>query len=497
MENLKFRRQFLFSAKKCNQLAGWKEEKIGRYNLYVHPENEINRLKNDDMDIILIGHFINPHFPDKSNLEILADILACKSINDISTCLYSLVGRFVLIIKRNDNFIFFHDSCGLKSIFYTKQDEEFYAASQPLLLKKIVNVKKGKKYYDYTESKYKKSDLEHWIPSGSSLYENVFHLVPNYYLDVSKFEQIRYWPTKQLKVKNLEESVEEFSNILKNTMEAAKKRFKIALPITAGWDSRIILSACKDIADDIYFYTFIYRELNKKSTDIAIPKKILSKLGYKHHILDCNRSLDENFADLYVKNSDMAHLNDWGFIANGMIKEFPQEKTTIKGNCSEIGRCVYYDLIEINPDISSSKGFLNLGTDGWEEIVFVKSQIKKWFDEIKNENINLGYNLLDLFYWEQRMGSWQAQAQLEWDIVHDSFTPFNNREIIDIMLAVDSQYRKKPNYLFFTKVIEQLWEELLEEPINPKPFSLKFRIIMRKILIKIRVFKLIKKSIGR
>lgn len=482
MKNLKFRRQFLFTRQKSDKFLDWKKEEIGDYFLYAHPDNELNRVCKRDIDITLIGFFINPHFPDRSNKEILEDLSSNKSIDAISRSLYSLVGRFVLIIKIQDNFTFFHDTCGLKSIFYTKQNCGFYAASQPLLLKKVTKIKKDKKFKEYKESEYKKNAREHWIPCGSSLYEDVYQLVPNHYLNVSDYKQIRFWPVRQLQKKELDKSVTDFSKILKNTLIAANNRFDIALPVTSGWDSRILLSACKDIAKGIYFYTYLYRNLNEDSYDIKIPKKMLSELGLEHHIIDTKKTLNKSFAKVYTENSDMAHLDDWGYIANGIINQFPQGKTAVKANCAEIGRCVFYDLVEWNPDISTSEGFLNLGAH-WEDIDFAKDQIQLWFDDIERSKINLGYNLLDLFYWEQRMGSWQAQAQLEWDIIHESFTPFNNRELIDIMLAVDPKYRKKHNYLFFTKVMEYLWKDVLDIPIKPVSMSIRIKRSIKKWLI--------------
>jgi len=81
------------------------------------------------------------------------------------------------------------------------------------------------------------------------------------------------------------------------------------------------------------------------------------------------------------------------------------------------------------------------------------------------------------------MGSWQAQAQLEWDIIYESFTPYNNRELIDIMLAVDSKYRKKHNYIFFTKVMKYLWEDVLETRIKPVSLQIRIKRSIKKWLI--------------
>jgi hypothetical protein len=404
--------------------------------------------------------------------------------------LYGLAGRFVLIIYKDNEYTFFNDACGLKMLFYTKYKEELYAASQPLLLKLVCDVREGINHQEYYSSQYVKDTIEHFIPSGSSLYKNVHQLVPNHYLNSAKFIQIRYWPIKQLKKENMANSVDEFSNLLKKIMLAANKKFKLALTLTAGWDSRIILSSCKSIYKDVWYYTLQYRDLTLKSNDLKIPTKISSSLGLQHEIIDCRKPLDQKFVEVYINNTDIPHLNDWGKIAFGMLNSFPSEKIAVKGSCSEIGRCFYFPTGK-HSIINSSNDFLSLEYQ-WDNIDFIRERISEWFEEVKDEKVNFGYDLYDLFYWEHRMGSWQAQSQLEWDIVQDAFTPFNNRELLDIMLRIDPLLRCRPNYLLFKEAMKNLWPELLSEPINPVSKKQKIRNVIKIMLMNLGIFDSIK-----
>jgi hypothetical protein len=481
MENLKFRRQFLLTAKECVQLQNWQKEIFGSHILYVHNDSEVSIVNKGDKHFIIIGYVINPKIPEKTTLCILTDIANLPSVNSIPEYLYCLVGRFVLIIKDQKKFIFYNDACGLKTVYYTNYKNNIYAASQPLLLQLVVPIKKSVNYQQYFDSDYTKYNIEHWIPAGSTLYEEVYHLTPNHYFDSSSFKQVRYYPNKTIKHKKTEVAIKEFSSLLKKTMIAANTRFNLAVSITAGLDSRIVLSACKEIAEDIYFYTLQYRNLTKSSNDIKIPYDLLSKLGFQHHLIDCRKTMNNDFENLYINNTDIYHLNDWGIIANGMYDNYPVERIAVKGNCSEIGRCYFYPTGK-HKKISSYNDFIILET-GWENMPFIKNRISEWYDNIKDDNINFGYDLFDLFYWEHRIGSWQAQSQLEWDIIQDTFTPFNNRELLDIMLSIDVKYRHNPNYIFFKKSIKLLWENVLKEPINPNAYTIK--AIVRRLVMKI------------
>ena len=83
---------------------------------------------------------------------------------------------------------------------------------------------------------------------------------------------------------------------------------------------------------------------------------------------------------------------------------------------------------------------------------FFHESLDSWLHDAKEFSDKMHINILDLFYWEHRMGSWQAQSQLEWDIVQESFTPFNHRKLIEIMLSVKPELRQEPDYVFFKNI---------------------------------------------
>ena len=481
MNSLKYRRQFLFTPVECGQLQEWRIEKADNYFIYVHPDCQFEK-SSGFYDLYLIGYILNPHAPGESSKQILDNLSNLEDLNDFPGKLYSLAGRFVLIIKTENDFIFFNDACGLRTVYYAKENDHFYAASQPLLIKEVIPLKKTKAYEEYFNSKYVANNIEHYLPSGFTLYENVYHLVPNHYIKVSTFAQKRYYPFQELKRRDYTEGVIAFSILLKKIISAAHTNLDLAFSLTAGWDSRLILSGCKDIVTDISFYTLRYRHMDDQHMDIRIPRSLSDSLHLNHTILDCEKGISPEFAEIYKGNSDMAHINDWGKIAFGMSKTFPQEKVAGKGNCSEIGRCCLYrdgkhkahltddDFIQLEKQ---------LGND-WEDMDFIREAVRKWHASIKKGSFN--YFLLDLYYWEHRMGSWQAQSQLEWDIVQEVFTPYNSRELLDIMLSIDPLKRKFENPILYIDTMKYLWPEVLNVPVNPYTFKRRIRLFVRDIM---------------
>ncbi|NLA48976.1 MAG: hypothetical protein GX876_05875 [Bacteroidales bacterium] len=473
MEKLKFRRQYLLTPAEYEELKEWQTEKIGSHFLYVHPECKLEKASGKN-DLYLVGFFLDPHDSGKKSKDILIDIAREGNIEKYPELLYSLVGRFVLIIKQNNDFIFFNDACGLKTLYYSTNGNNVYAASQPLLLAKVLKIDRTKAYDEYFNSEYVKKNIEHWIPSGLSFYENVFHLVPNHYVRASEKSQIRFYPNKNLPEGEYNDLLNKFSSLLKSIVTTAYNHLDLAFSLTAGWDSRIILSCCKDLREYIMFYTLRYRDYGDKHMDIKIPALLSELLKLKYEVFDCQKGMSEEFSVLYKQNTDMAHLNDWGKIAYGILKTYPQDKVAVKGSCSEIGRCFYYPNCKHKKNLTEND-IVQLER-GWSELDFIKEHIKIWFND-KKEN-NYGYDILDLFYWEHRMGSWQAQSQLEWDVVQETFTPFNSRELLDLMLAVNPTYRKTDNPALYRDTMKILWQDVLFVPINPIPLKKRLRKII-------------------
>ena len=451
---------------------------MGKYSLQVHPDCQLLSVSSDLKTLYLIGYLLDPHQPGRSSFELLSD-MAELSIQQIIERLYKLTGRFVLLIWNGKDCTFFHDPCGLKTFYYMKQDEDFYAASQPLLIDKVYRLVKTPAYTQYFNSKYVKNHIEHWLPSGLSLYENVCHLLPNHFVTLSEGKQKRYWPVKKLHKGDYQDLLPQFSSLLKKIMVTANADMDLALSLTAGWDSRMLLSAGHDIVDELTFYTLKYRGMDADHKDIRIPSSLAKKLDLNYEIFDCEKDVTQEFAEIYKQNSHMAHLDDWGKIAFGMWKTFPQNKIAVKGNCSEIGRCFYYPNGK-HPTNPSAKDLNTLEKD-WAELDFISHHLHSWYQDIQTVTDRLGYAIYDLFYWEHKMGSWQAQSQLEWDIAQEVFTPFNSRELLDLMFAVDTSYRKKAKPFLYRDAMKILWEKVLQEPINPHTKRVK------KLLKKLRI----------
>jgi hypothetical protein len=222
----------------------------------------------------------------------------------------------------------------------------------------------------------------------------------------------------------------------------------------------LLLAATKDMTSDIYYFTSIYWDTTKNSPDVIIPFKLLTRLGLKHNIIAYPEQLNEKFNNIYSRNVIVGH-EVYGLIAQGLYDYYPKNLVCIKGDVAEITKCHYMHpelkKQEITPRRLSM--FTKMGKNP-----FAMKHYKKWLSDATN---SYNINLLDLFTWEQTMGSWVAMIQSECDIVQESFTPFNCRSLIETMLSVEEKHRRPPMRKLYKKLIASLWKKVLIEPINP------------------------------
>lgn len=457
--------------------------------LHIYHSDECNILhfeKGSNPAVLMLGFIIDYESPNKKQIDILEDISKGVSNGDYLEYINKLSGRFLLVIK-DDGYKFIGDACGLKSLYYTGDSNAFLMGSSVSIIENETNKKDSERELYYLKSNYVSKNIEHWIPSGISINREIFSLTPNHLLNTNKMEQVRFWPNKERVDVDYVDAKEKVKSIIKESIRVAGSRYKLSFPITAGWDARLLLSLSKEISNDMFIYTLKYRDLDDLSADIKVPRELLKDVDLKHHVIDCNIPQDQAFEALYRKNTNPSHYNDWGVIAHGIYKSKIKGMVCLKGNCSEIARCYYYSD-GIKKEVSDYTQIIAL-EKGWAGVEFIEARVQEWFLETKPICDKYGYDILDLFYWEHRMGSWQSSSQLEWDVSQEAFTPYNNRELMGIMLSIESKFRSEPQYKLYHDIIDESWPELLKHPINPRTLKQILKsAIKKKLILKIKSF---------
>ena len=466
-EKLLYHNQFILGPFFIEELASWKRIKINSsMHLNVHPDLNTYQAVYENKSITLLGFILDPDNPQANDSDIINGL-----IHNLSNCdtffelTYDFGGRWILIVNDAKEIRLFNDATGLRQVFYTETHftKDLWCASQPSIIAQLLSLKMDKDAVDFINSYEFRKNKEFRFPCDSSPYKEIKHLLPNHYLNLETGLCKRYWPNKPFQNLPLEEGLEKSSKILKALMKSASNRFDLAVGLTAGLDSRLVLAASKEISNKISYITV--RQIDKPDNypDIIIPSTLLSKLGLKHDVVKSSFIINDEFINIFKKNVSLPHYI-YAPDAHAILAYYCQSKVAVTGSVSEIARWPFRS---------------RLPRSHWKKVTaydlsplyymgksqFAIKNVENWLSGL-GEIYN--FDVLDLFEWEQGHGTWLAMCQLEFDIAwKDIFTPFNCRNLLINMLSVKEKYRRPPKYELHKKLILKLWPELLSVAINP------------------------------
>lgn len=473
LERLLFRRQFILGPQFVERFPLWKRLTVRKsICITVHPDLQTCVVEDDNKSITLLGYILDPKNPQYEDYDILrcliGELTSTDDLDSFFSRTDSLGGRWILIIDSGQEIRLFNDAAGYRQVYFTDitMCQELWCGSQPGIIAEILELCVDAQARTFMNSISYTSNKEYTWPGDSSPYKEIRHLVPNHFLRLDTGSCHRYWPTTNLGELSLQQCVAENAALLVGLMQSAFNRFELALSITAGRDTRLILAAAKEIRRQVFFFTMMHSNMTANSADIRIPSNVLANLGLPHNVINCQYLMEERFSSIYKHNVTEAH-EFYGTIAQGLYYDYPADKVCVKGNAIPIAKCHYHyspHLAMRGERTIDANTLANLIGAG--DSVFAVKACDEWLLGAK-ETYNV--DILDLYEWEIREGNWQAMSQLEWDIVQEVFVPFNCRTFLVNMLSVRRERRGPPRYELHEALIRGLWPEVLEEPINPHP----------------------------
>ena len=452
------KKQYYLTDKKNNEF-GFRVLNFDKYFVYYHQEVEVKSIKTEGREILVVGIILDPFKPYYTTEQILKSCLQVSTIEELLEQTQKYSGRFIILAKFNGEVFLYGDAFGQRQIYYSLNEGVLVSSSLKIMesllkVNAISNIKK-----EILDSKKFKEREYSWL-GAESIIDGVTKLLPNKYLNLSsRIEKRIVFNYNEMSKRN--DFIEYAAQILSGTIEAITIRYDSFLALTAGWDSRILLAASKNYKSKITYYTF---NLSFESEeDVNISQEICKKNELIHRIYE-PKELTEEFLDLYKKSNYLPRIMPKTKILQQHFYNNNPLAVNINGNGGEIFRCYYGNKKSYN---ISSKILIYLAGYNLKFPFFV-NEIERWIEEAKEVAKNNKIPILDLFYWEQKMGNWAATASNELDIAMEEVSPFNNRELLLTLLTLNRNSRIFPNYFGIRKLIKTLWSELLEFPFNPQ-----------------------------
>ena len=463
LDELLFRRQFILSTDAGHALDGGQQILIGGcYHLSAHPDLELTHIEQAGKSLTLLGFALDPDDPEAGNEEILRRLIVrVDSTEDVFSAVESLGGRWVLIVHDGVETTVLHDATGQRQVYFTRpgNGEAVVCASKPGVMAERLGFTMDARAVDFIHSR-KSNDYEiYWMPGDTSLYAEIFALLPNHFLTLSDGKCHRVWPTQALAPMSYPQVLAECVRLLRGQIASAQRRFPLAISMTAGWDSRLMLALHQQYTEDLYAFTLVYPHLPRESRDVCVPSRLLGKLGIEHHLVPYPDTIDGAFKEIFRRNNPSAN-SAYCADTQSLYAIYPSDRVCVTGDVAEIVKC-YYERRRPESEPVSALELAELGGLGTHP--FAVEAFGKWLQHSGGPSIDL----LDLFCWEQMAGRWQARVRAEYDMAQESFAPLNNRRLLRVMLTVDAGMRRGPDFRLLADLIEALWPDVLSEPINP------------------------------
>jgi hypothetical protein len=468
-----FRRQFLLTLHDNFDLP-WEKRKILDYNLYCHPDLEFEHVIKDDTELFLLGFLFDYEKPEYSNLQILESLSAEKSFNGFLEQLFKYSGHFVIIYKSNDKLLLLNDAVAQNEVYY---DTSFSAVgSQPKLLSKVIPVLPhteplSAKFYSSDDFLLRKEFVGETTHAG-----NILHLTPNNFIDLKHKCISRFFPLNPIKEISIEEASSQARKMLKGYIKAASLRYNLTMGVTGGYDSRVLFLASLDL--DCKYYVSKLPHLSDKHHDIYIPKKLTKAHNRVLTVITEREDIDEHATQILNASIDFPRKSQ-------KLGQYFDNHIILNGNLSEIARnCFGYNDNVKPEDLEFQYGYKNNE--------FVCEQYNKWLNKNSSQFSEMGYHVLDMSYWEERMGVWAAKAKTEMGALGKIvYSPFCSHKLLITLLSTPRKYRDRHNNKLYNLIIKELSPAAARIPVNP---TLRNSII--KFLKKLKVYNILWSSAG-
>ncbi len=437
-----------------------------RFHLYYHIDLEFTTAERNDQSLVLLGNLYDPENYESTNEDIL-NHLVNFDFDTIIEKSFIYAGRFILIYCNKTDLKLFNDPVGLRKVYHTHTGQGDWCASQPHLLAELLGIRESDD--PLTKAFYQSEQFKLHEASGvldRTIFKEIALIKANHYLNILNGKLIRFWPDKRLQRIPKKEAAILAGDLLKNYIQSIAHRNQIMVPVTAGIDSRMILAATVDIKDKVYYYVNKISHLTMDSNDIKVPVKLAKKLGIDFHIHEVEPNVDKDFETIIYKNCKYALPEHISWLYHIYYKKFPSY-INLPGGFSEVARDQFKKLNHKYSGQELANMFWYKGN------TYVIDTYNKWIHESNELTAKYGIHVNDLFYWEERLGTWGSVYQQYKDIAQEEIWPFNSRYLMYIMLSTATRLRDEQTCKLQYAIVRYLWKDALSVGINP---SFRYRL---------------------
>lgn len=449
--DLSFRFGFLALSAEADAPAylrtNWNSFKIDDVVVFVHPDTDVIEHTSDGGSALVIGDIYAAH--GKRNIDDL--LSAIVSENDLDA-LDQLSGRFALLISTRRDLKVFHDPFGSRTIYYAS-NSEFCLSSHSSLCAEASKQEISARMKEFTKLPDYKARGTVYLPGDFTMYEGVRCLTPNC-LYLRGVGPQRYWPRGDITPTTLDQFMPICDEYFANTASFLTSKYNMLLGLTGGVDTRAVIAGLRATGSTVDLVTWTGGRLPENER--AAVKEMVNHLGGKHTYMEpARKEWDGREAEISrAIDAGTGHCRGGSALTVNMYGISNPNDVFVRGYGGEIIRGFYnrhragspngYQPIRADGCVEDFVGSYKTRkvTDPQALFMTVVLEAMSGFAERTGYTGNMcGYDVLDLFYWEQRMGVWGANMLNEMDPAVYSFVGINSRPLYQAAFGLPAGYR--------------------------------------------------------
>src|SRR5208282_2971314 len=191
-----------------------------------------------------------------------------------------LFGTFIILLRMDGGCYVYLDAGGCLSAVYSQELKIAGSTAAAILSAQDYDAR-------FQRDLYTRLDVarEGWFPSGLTAHRNVSRLLCNHRLDLKSLTAARHWPANP-PVRSPDDSavLDKIEASVRNNLNAVMDNFPAAMALTAGTDSRILLSLTRERSKKPTTY-IVDARLPNTELDVHVSKQLAEQAGLNHKIL--------------------------------------------------------------------------------------------------------------------------------------------------------------------------------------------------------------------
>lgn len=297
---------------------------------------------------------------------------------------------------------------------------------------------------------------EGFFPGGLTAHVGIDRLLPNHYLDLADFTVHRFWPDANIPVQaDVDLVSDKLSDHIREQVRLfASRPENLSLALTGGGETRAILSCVKDMITNVQFVTVTGPDVHARDSFIA--ERLAKTFALRWRPLP-RQTATASQAQTFLRRAGHV-IGDSNVHYHPSVAPLGNGALFAGGLGGEVGRAFLWRAADqADSQISAATLQWRLGLPHEPEC---KAAIDRWREGVKDFD---AFNILDLAYIENRMGTWSS-PQVYGDPTVKRLALFSSRKAVRMLMSLPPEVKRSD--AFMRHMVRRNWPELLAIPIN-------------------------------